>query len=133
MLTHFDAHGHSSTSTTSTMIGNSRQDRTMPGFPELAGGGQKHRLAARDQLQSSNCLVMSIYCVLVHLPEDGSMGKSERTSLPSRNEDPRGMEKMIKGCLTGVGALYVITGSLTVTVIGTVAALVLAVVNHLCR
>ncbi len=63
-----------------------------------------------------------------------SKNASGRTDTPaSRSKDPDGTLKMIKACLAGVGALYMISNSLIVTVLGATTAVAMAFVYHFTR
>jgi hypothetical protein len=58
-------------------------------------------------------------------------GRSE-TPAP-HSKDPDGTLKVINACLAGIGALYMISNSLIVTVLGATTAVTMAFVYRLAR
>ncbi|WP_326947883.1 hypothetical protein OG439_03585 [Amycolatopsis sp. NBC_01307] len=61
------------------------------------------------------------------------MGKEVGGRPTTRGSDSRGLRKVIKAGLTGIGGLYVITGSIAVTMIGAVVVLALTVAYRAFR
>jgi hypothetical protein len=52
---------------------------------------------------------------------------------PPRRDDDRGARKMIRAGLTGIGGLYMITGSIAVTAIGAAVTVALAAAHRRIR
>ncbi|MDT7805082.1 MAG: hypothetical protein QOI78_8515 [Actinomycetota bacterium] len=61
------------------------------------------------------------------------MGKEIGGPPSTRRGGSRGLRELIKAGLTGIGGLYVITGSVAVTTIGAVLVLALTVVYRAVR